>query len=55
MERREEDRAATRQSLGIGKEEVAVLFAGSHTVRKDIEKLQTWMRLAFSPSAESES
>jgi len=29
VKRREEDRAATRESLGIGKEDVAVLFAGS--------------------------
>ncbi len=36
MERREEDRVATRQSLGIGKEDVAILFAGSGWERKGL-------------------
>lgn len=36
IERREEDRAATRQSLGIGKDDVAVLFAGSGWERKGL-------------------
>jgi MFS family permease len=34
---------------------VAVLFAGSYTVRKDIEKLQTWMKHASTPAAESKT
>lgn len=36
IERREEDRAATRQSLGIGHDDVAVLFAGSGWERKGL-------------------
>jgi UDP-glucose:(heptosyl)LPS alpha-1,3-glucosyltransferase len=35
-ERREEDRAATRQSLGLGPDDVAVLFAGSGWERKGL-------------------
>jgi UDP-glucose:(heptosyl)LPS alpha-1,3-glucosyltransferase len=36
MERREEERAATRQLLGLGTEHVAVLFAGSGWERKGL-------------------
>lgn len=36
IERREPDRAATRQSLGIGNNEIAVLFAGSGWERKGL-------------------
>jgi UDP-glucose:(heptosyl)LPS alpha-1,3-glucosyltransferase len=36
MRRREEDRAATRDSLGLGKDDVAVLFAGSGWERKGL-------------------
>jgi len=36
VERQAEDRVATRQSLGIGKDDVAVLFAGSGWERKGL-------------------
>src|SRR4051812_9131066 len=52
IERREEDRAATRRSLGIGQDDVGVLFAGSGWERKGlrfaidaVERSDTQMRL----------